>query len=71
MKIIKKGMKTLPEDIAYIKKCKTCGCIFTYTLKDTYYSYISYTAEYIRCPQCQYSSVVPFFKKKYKEKDRK
>lgn len=71
MKILKKGTKTLPKDIVYIKKCRTCGCIFTYTLKDVYYSYINDMNEYVRCPQCGYGNVVPFFKKKYKEKDRK
>ena len=33
MKIIKKGTKTLPEEIVYVKKCEVCGCKFTYMEK--------------------------------------
>lgn len=64
MKIIKKGTKTLPNEIIYIIKCRTCGCKFTYNKPDiTYIGYDGIRA--VACPQCEYYCHINF-KKKYK-----
>lgn len=66
--ILKKGYKTKPEDIIYYKKCRTCGCCFTYTkadIKVECHVYDSYV--YLICPDCGYTCNI-LFKTKYKEK---
>lgn len=65
MKIIKKGTKITPEEIVYIKKCTTCGCLFTYKIDDYHYSYYR-ECNVLFCPQCHYVCLVPLFKRKYK-----
>lgn len=65
MEIIKRGTKTLPEDIMYIGKCHTCGCKFTYSDYDTTYHRI-YDYKVVKCPQCEYAVAVPFIRRKYK-----
>ena len=65
MEIIKRGTKTLPEDKLYIGKCHTCGCKFTYSECDTTFSWIT-DYKVVKCPQCEYSVVVPFIRKRYK-----
>lgn len=68
IKILKKGYKTKPEDIIYYKKCRTCGCCFTYNLSDIKYGCVGYdTYVYTSCPDCNYDCDV-YFKTKYKEK---
>ena len=62
MKIIKKGYKTKPQDIVYIKKCHTCGCVFTYTINDLK---LSLDSTYLACPDCGYDCNI-FFQRKYK-----
>lgn len=67
MKIIKKGTKTLPEEIVYVTRCKTCGCEFTYTRKDITFSMLSIDLSgKLCCPQCKYLKTVPFIERKYK-----
>lgn len=61
--ILKKGYKKLPEDYVYVKKCRTCGCIFTYQLKDI--DYYCDLDRYVECPNCGYSCDI-IFNKKYK-----
>lgn len=63
MKIIKKGHKTKPKDIMYVKKCNVCGCIFTYKLNDILFDYDG--IDFVFCPDCNYQTYI-FFKKKYK-----
>lgn len=63
MKIIKKGYKTKPEDIVYVKKCRTCGCVFTYNLDEITVSYNG--DNIIRCPDCKYFNDI-IFKRKYR-----
>ena len=66
MKIIKKGTKTLPEAIVYVKKCEFCGCKFTYTTKDIDFTIFPDYHQFLECPQCKYRVVVPSIKRKYK-----
>ena len=66
MKIIKKGTKTLPEEIVYVKKCKVCGCKFTYTTENITFTIFPDNHWFLECPQCEYRLAVPTFKRKYK-----
>lgn len=66
MKIIKKGTKTLPEEIVYVKKCKVCGCKFTYTKEDINFITFQVSYRFLECPQCEYRVPVPIIKRKYK-----
>ncbi len=68
MKIIKKGTKTLPEEIVYITKCRICGCVFTYEEKDM--NYINNDGlRGVACPQCSYCQF-SVIKRKYKGDDK-
>lgn len=69
MKIIKKGTKTLPDEIVYIKKCEVCGCKFTYTTRDIDFAIIPDCHHFLECPQCKYQVAVPSIKRKYKGGD--
>lgn len=66
--VLKKGYKTKPEDIVYYKKCRTCGCCFTYNISDIEYRSVGYddVAPYVGCPECDYTCTI-VFKIKYKE----
>lgn len=66
MKIIKKGTKTPPNKITYIKKCEVCGCKFTYTLNDIDCAIIPDHYLFLICPQCECRVSVPTIKRKYK-----
>lgn len=67
MKIIKKGTKTLPEEVVYVTRCKVCGCKFTYTIKNITFSiFPEELSGKLRCPQCKYLKAVPLIKRKYK-----
>ena len=66
MKIIKKGTKTPPDKIAYIKRCNVCGCVFTYTMDDIDYTVIPDHYSFLICPQCKYRVSIPSIKRKYK-----
>lgn len=63
-KVLEKGNKTLPHEIVYVMKCWTCGCKFTYTIKDI--KCLCYEERGIECPQCKYWCSVPLFKRKHK-----
>ena len=63
MKIIKRWYKTKPKDIVYVKKCRTCECVFTYNLDDIIITYD--VDNFVRCPDCGYYISI-FFKRKYK-----
>lgn len=66
--ILKKGYKTKPDDIVYYKKCRTCGCCFTYNQSDIKCNSVGYdTYASISCPDCNYDCTIEF-KIKYKEK---
>lgn len=65
MKIIKKGTKTLPENMVYIGKCHTCGCEFTYSACDITCRWFC-DDKVVKCPQCEYVVRVPLIKRKYK-----
>lgn len=69
MEIIKKGTKTLPEEIIYVAKCRTCGCKFTYTNRN--FRYVDECSVRLVCPQCKYYVSVPWIRKKYKCSDNK
>lgn len=69
MKIIKKGTKTLPKEIVYVTRCKTCGCKFTYAITDIDFSSDTLCGK-IWCPQCNYRVKIPFIKRKYKGDDK-
>lgn len=68
IKILRKGYKTKPEDIIYYKKCRTCGCCFTYNESDIKSEWGVYDVSiYVPCPDCKYKCYISF-KIKYKEK---
>ena len=69
IKILTKGYRTKPEDIVYYKKCRTCGCCFTYNKADikTVCSGWDDVYTYIPCPDCKYYCDI-IFKTKYREK---
>lgn len=71
MKILEKGTKILPHEVVYVKRCRNCGCKFTYTKNNMINTHYGYDDTYILiCPQCHYSNSVPLFKRRYKgEKD--
>ena len=69
MKIIKKGTKTPPDKITYIKRCNVCGCVSTYTMDDIDYTVIPDHYSFLICPQCEYRVSVPIIKRKYKGND--
>lgn len=69
MRIIKKGTKTLPEEIIYVTKCRTCGCEFTYTNRN--FHYVGECSVRLVCPQCKYYVSMPWIRKKYKGSDNK
>lgn len=60
--ILKKGTKIKPEDKVYFMRCGTCGCEFTYQLKDTYLGFDGDCC--VGCPQCGYDCYF-IFKRKY------
>ena len=64
IKRIKKGTKIIPDEKVYIRKCRVCGCKFTYMEEDAMLSWFS--ENYLKCPQCSYKVSMPTFKKKYK-----
>lgn len=66
MKIIKKGTKTLPDEIVYVKKCEVCGCKFTYTINDIDFGIIPDYHRFLTCPYCEWGIPVPIIKRKYK-----
>ena len=70
MKIIKKGTKTLPDEIDYIKKCEVCGCKFTYTTRDIDFTIFPDYHHFLKCPQCECCVTVPTIKRKYKGDDK-
>lgn len=67
IKILKKGYKTKPEDIIYYKKCRTCGCCFTYNEIDIKFDINEWNLTYIVCPDCRHICNIGI-KIKYKEK---
>lgn len=69
IKILKKGYKTKPEDIIYYKKCRTCGCCFTYNDVDIKFDVNDWDvciSTYIVCPDCHHRCNIGI-KIKYKE----
>lgn len=72
MKIIKKGTKITPDEKVYIRKCRVCGCKFTYMEKDMHRTITNPMTnyEYVVCPQCSYLQFI-VWKKRYKGKELK
>lgn len=72
MKIIKKGTKITPDEKVYIRKCRVCGCKFTYMKKDMHIQLGNTLAgcEYVICPQCSYLQFIGW-KKRYRGKELK
>lgn len=60
--ILKQGTKEKPEDKVYFMRCGTCGCEFTYQLKDIVIG--SDITDYVYCPDCNYKCEF-FFRRKY------
>lgn len=63
IKIIKEGHE--PEPIVYYKKCRNCGCEFTFNESDCHYD--TDWNKFIACPHCRVTSSRGL-NKKYKEK---
>lgn len=55
--IIKEGKKLPFPPYQYIKKCRKCGCVFTYMNEDiSRPSCIDFFyLKYVECPQCEHS----------------
>lgn len=72
MKIIKKGTKITPDEKVYVRKCRVCGCKFTYMEEDMHMTMIDTMAgyNYVVCPQCSYLQFI-VWKKRYKDKELK
>lgn len=60
--IIKKGTKIPPNKRIYLKKCRTCGCKFTYQEKDMF------RCDYVSCPQCGYTNFITIKRRLRKER---
>ena len=54
----------------YIKRCRSCGCLFTYQREDIYLTEFDYYLNYVHCPQCEkYCPIL--FDRKYKSNNGK
>lgn len=65
MKIIKKGK--VPEEEERYKKCRKCGCIFTYLWSDVK-AFDLDCILYINCPTCDSSLDISMFDRKVKRR---
>lgn len=65
MDIIRKATKIRPKDIVYVKKCRTCGCVFLYKIDDIIANYDG--DDLVRCPDCKYFDII-IFRRKYRGK---
>ena len=72
MKIIKKGTKITPDEKVYIRKCRVCGCKFTYMEEDMRMTITDpmTSCKYVVCPQCSYLQFI-VWKKRYRGKELK
>lgn len=54
----------------YIKRCRSCGCLFTYQREDIYLPEFDYYLNYVYCPQCQNHCSI-LFDRRYKPRKGK